>query len=82
MENDKIGSSIIPSYKGLSEFTGICIPNLRKLVNRRTDPLPSIRVSERKLCFVSEDVLQWFHDEAERQTGGAAKNGGKYYDGQ
>lgn len=72
MEDLKTGRSILPSYKDLSEFTGVCVPNLRKLVNRRTDPLPSIRVSERKLCFVAEDVLQWFHEEAERQAGGAA----------
>lgn len=72
MDEIKKGRSILPSYKELSEFTGVCIPNLRKLVNRRDDPLPSIRVSERKLCFVAEDVLQWFHDEAERQAGGAA----------
>lgn len=69
MEAVSRGREILPSYKELSEFTGICVPNLRKLVNRRDDPLPSIRVSERKLCFVAEDVLQWFHDEAERQAG-------------
>ena len=69
---------ILPGYPALSEFTSVCIPNLRKLVNRRDNPLPSIRVSERKLCFVSEDVLQWFHDEAERQAYGTAKHGGKY----
>ena len=60
---------ILSSYAELSELTGICIPNLRPLVNRRSDPLPSVRVSDRKLCFVVEDVLRWFHDEAERQAG-------------
>lgn len=63
---------ILSSYEELSAFTGVCVPNLRKLVNRRSDPLPSVRVSQRKVCFVAADVLQWFSDEAIRQNGGAA----------
>ena len=63
---------ILSSYSELADLTGVCIPNLRKLVNRRTNPLPSVRVSERKLCFVVADVLRWFSDESSRQAGGAA----------
>ena len=62
---------ILSSYAELSALTGVCVPILRKLVNRRTDPLPAVRVSDRKLCFV---VLRWFSEESSRQTGGAACN--------
>ncbi len=61
--------SIISSYLELAKFTGVCVPNLRRLVNRHDDPLPSIRVSPRKVVFVAEDVLAWFSAEAERQEG-------------
>ena len=61
---------ILSSYAELKDLTGVCIPNLRRLVNRRQDPLPSIRVSERKVCFVVDDVLGWFSAEAVRQGNG------------
>ena len=61
--------SIIPGYPGLADFTGASIPLLRKLVNRADDPLPCVRMSERKVVFVAEDVLAWFKDEAKRQAG-------------
>ena len=61
--------AILSSFPELARFTGICVPNLRRLVNRHDDPLPSIRVSPRKVVFVAEDVLAWFSAEAERQEG-------------
>jgi len=63
------GRQLIPGYPGLADFTGASIPLLRKLVNRPEDPLPCVRMSERKVVFVAEDVLAWFRDEAKRQAG-------------
>ena len=62
---------ILPGYPELSAFTGISKPVLMKLVKRRTDPLPSVRVGPRKVVFVTSDVLAWFSDEAARQNGTA-----------
>lgn len=59
---------IIGSYEELAEFTDTCIPTLRKLVNRRQNPLPCVRVSPRKIVFVREQVIDWFKAEASRQS--------------
>ena len=61
---------IIPNRKALAEYTGICVPTLDKLIRRRNNPLPSVRVSPRKVVFVAEDVLTWFREEAARQSNG------------
>ena len=58
------------TFKDLSRATGICVPTLRKLVNRSFDPLPAIKVSPRKYVFVPDQVNEWFKAEAERQAGG------------
>lgn len=59
----------IPTYSELAKTTGVCIPTLRKLVNRKEDPLPAVRVSPRKLVFLSDQVQAWFEAEAKRQAG-------------
>ncbi len=71
MSENREEHEIIPGYPELAVFTGACIPNLRKLVNRRYDPLPSVRLSPRKIVFVKEDVLRWFSEESLRQSGGS-----------
>lgn len=72
MDVVKERQEILSGYPELSRYTNTCIPTLRKLVNRRYDPLPSVRVSPRKIVFVTEDVLAWFSAEAERQTKGTS----------
>ena len=61
---------ILPDYKSLSDFTGTCTPTLRKLVNRRSNPLPAVHLSPRKIVFVASDVIRWMQEEAERQAYG------------
>lgn len=60
---------IFGNYEGLAEFMDTCIPTLRELVNRPENPLPSVRVSPRKLIFVKEQVEEWLAEEARRQAG-------------
>ena len=69
MKEVKSSREIMSGYPELAEFTDTCIPNLRKLVNRKYDPLPSVRLSPRKIVFVREDVIEWLKEEAERQAG-------------
>ena len=72
MEKIKTEREIIPGYPELAMFTGACVPNLRKLVNRKYDPLPSIKLSPRKIVFIREDVIRWMKEESARQAGGVA----------
>lgn len=52
MSETRVACEIIPGYPELAAFTGACIPNLRKLINRKKEPLPSVRLSPRKIVFV------------------------------
>lgn len=62
-------SCFFSNYKALSDYTGVCIPTLRKLVRRPFDPLPAVKVSPRKYVFPADQVKAWFEAEAERQAG-------------
>lgn len=68
MNKRLLAEKLALSRKEAAELCNVSLPTLDGFLNRRENPLPSIRAG-RKILISAELLKEWLNEESVRQTG-------------